>query len=278
MTGAGLIVRLWKRQPGKFFCVSVREPWFDQFFERDELNDVADYVRDQKRADKDVYFCPHGFDKPRRVKAFAVLPKLLWADLDEADPHEIKYEPSIALESSPGRFVGLWRTDEEVTEELNCRMTRAVGADKGGWALTKVLRFPGTRNRKYKAAPLVKVLWTDGPRYEIARLELKLPKLDLLPHDVADIGEINPASAGGWQDVTRRYRLQRLNMSIRQPAPEGKRSDVIYRVGMDLIERGATPNEVAAVLLATGAFKSKWGTSRRALVREVQRLFARSRQ
>ena len=45
-----------------------------------------------------------------------------------------------------------------------------IGGDKGGWAITKVLRVPGTRYFKYPQRPRVKLLRDDGPTYRVRDL------------------------------------------------------------------------------------------------------------
>ena len=79
---------IWRHQPGDYFCISTKSPWKDHFFSRSQLRDVEDFVMRQRG--KDVYFCPQGFSKKRRRKEYAVLPTLLWADLDEVDPARLK--------------------------------------------------------------------------------------------------------------------------------------------------------------------------------------------
>ena len=128
-----MITRLWAAQPGEYFCVSTKPKgagWKDTFFRRDALSRVREFV--QENSHLNVYACPHGLETPSRLAEHAVPPRLLWADLDGADPRKIKYKPTIALESSPKRYVGLWCTDEETTPHLNKRLCRAVGAD-GEW-------------------------------------------------------------------------------------------------------------------------------------------------
>src|SRR5690348_2976608 len=103
-----LITRLWQNQPGNYFCISTKsatKKWRDVFFHKDELKDVDAFV--ERNNDKDIYFCPHGFSKKYRQKPYAMPPKMFWADLDERDPRKIKIKPTIAIESSPGRYVGL---------------------------------------------------------------------------------------------------------------------------------------------------------------------------
>jgi hypothetical protein len=106
------------------------------------------------------------------------MPTMLWADMDGADPRELRLPPTIALESSPGRYVGLWLTDNVVTEQLNKRLAYSIGADKSGWDLTQVLRMPGTINYKYASRPRVQLLWDNGFKYRVSELENELPQIE----------------------------------------------------------------------------------------------------
>lgn len=240
-----IIDRLWRGQPGKFFCISTksaRGKWEDHFFARNELNQVADFVRDH--SDKDVYFCPHGFTKPRRLKPYAAIPSLLWSDMDEADPREVKIKPTIAIESSPGRYVGIWVLDEEMTESANRRLAYLLGCDKSGWDLTQVLRVPGTRNYKYNSHPRVRILWSDGPRYTLKEIEKQLPDEDDVPGDANN--ETDAAAVYKKWEKKLPHRVRRELISGR-PQP-GKRSEMIWKLTNELIEAGV-PREDAFVLL-----------------------------
>lgn len=113
----------------------------------------------------DVYFCPNLFSRPRRRKGLVLPSRWLYADLDEVEPvkSDAELSPTIAWESSPGRYQALWEIDRALKEEahskLNRQLTYALGADKGGWDITQVLRVPGTVNHKYDEKPEVKLLW-----------------------------------------------------------------------------------------------------------------------
>jgi hypothetical protein len=237
----GIIVSLWKQQSGKFFCLSTKDPetkkWRDKFFHRDELYKVDKFLNDNRG--RDIYACPHGFSRERRLKPYAVPPKLLWADLDERDPRKIKIKPTIAFESSPGRYVGLWVTDRPVTEELNRRLAYFLGSDKSGWDFTQVLRLiSGTINHKYEAEPKVKIVWRDGPEYTIAEIEKRLPK-DAAP---GDSGQESDAAA-----VFKKYERKlphwvRRELVGGKPVP-GKRSEMLWKLEQTLIEKGLTTGE-----------------------------------
>ena len=107
---------------------------------------------------RDVYFAPVNFRGPRRAEN-AKKVSWVWADLDFVHPEKLKLRPTIAWQSSPGRYQALWELSEHVPAEdaAECgkRMAYAEGADKGGWDITQVLRIPGTRNFKYPSAPTV---------------------------------------------------------------------------------------------------------------------------
>lgn len=242
-----MITRLWREQPGKFFCISTKSgtgKWQDHFFERKKLKDVQAFIEDNE--DKDIYFCPHGFSEPKRRKQYAVPPSMLWSDLDEADPRTIKIKPTIAIESSPGRFVGLWMIDEPMTEELNQRLSYAIGADKSGWDLTQVLRAPGTRNYKYTSTPRVRLMWSDGPEYTVADLDSRMP------------GAKRTSTSSGSNTAADLYRKhqkqfpQWLRKELLNGKPTaGKRSEMFWKIGATLIELGLEEDEVFELLKAS---------------------------
>lgn len=241
-----LITRLWKAQGGKYFCISTKsasKKWHDEFFSKSEFKEVQEYIDDNR--DKDLYFCPLGFTKRSRMKEYACLPKMLWSDMDEANPSKVKVKPSIAIESSPGRFVGLWLTDKPVTEELNRRLTYFIEADPSGWDLAQVLRIPGTKNYKYISQPRVRTLWIDGPEYDLKELEKKLPELD----DAED------EDGGSAADILHEYENklpQWVRREILNGKPtEGKRSEMFWKLGSTLLEAGMTRSEAFTLLKAS---------------------------
>lgn len=155
--------------------------------ERDEIIDHM--LRHQN---EDLYWCPVIFSEPHRQENLAQEEFSLWADLDEADPHRIEaqWKPSVAWETSPGRYQALWLLADPVEEDLygaaraageNRLMTHMLGADPSGWDITQLLRVPGWANHKPEySAPgrraQGKLLWSDGPRYTAAQFN-ELPPL-----------------------------------------------------------------------------------------------------
>jgi hypothetical protein len=247
-TAIGEMVSLWKKQPGQFFCVSTKSAtkrWTDRFFDKTEFSEALEYATRNAKG-KDVYMCPHGFARPQRSKPNAVDPNLLYADLDHIDPRTLEIKPTIAIESSPGRFVAYWFTDSPASEDLNRRLTYMLGADKSGWDRTQVLRVPGTRNYKYETAPEVKLLWTNGPKYEVAKLEKVVPV-----HKALDESTINSEASA----IYKRYE-SKLPRPIRRelvhgrPTP-GKRSEVLWKLQNACLEAGMSRDEAFAILWAS---------------------------
>lgn len=244
-----LQARLWKKQPGQFFCISTKSgtgKWKDNWFSRAELGEVEEFIQDN--TDKDVYACPHGFSKKSRLKEYAIDPLMLYADLDECDPRKLAIRPTIAIESSPGRYVGYWLTNEAASEELNRRLSYSINADVSGWDRTQVLRVPNTRNYKYDTTPKVRLLWSDGPQYEVARLEKMVPAIKSTRGEDEDVNE----------DVGKLYKKyeKKLPIWVRRELlhgkpSAGKRSEVLWKLQNELLEVGMSRDDAFELLWAS---------------------------
>ena len=240
-----LITRIWKEQPGKYFCLSTKSrsgEWKDHFFKRSEFKRVKPFIDDN--LDKDLYWCPHGFTRSRRLKQYAETPKLLWADLDEANPREMDPMPTIVWESSPGRYACLWIVDKFINEEINRGLTYLVDADKGGWDFTQVLRVPGTKNYKYESTPRVRLVWSDGPSYRLEEIEKKLPTAKRAKKDLTPVMRIYKKYEKNFSGYVRRELL-------RGRPRAGKRSEVIWKLGHELVEAGVSQDEAFELLRAS---------------------------
>ena len=240
-----LIRTIWLKSEGAYFFISTKDrrgKWRDHAFSRREIGKAIKFAA--SKADTcDVYMSTHGFSDSSRTKEASLDPYCFYADLDEIDPRKIDIRPTYAFESSPGRFVGYWITDKPVSEQLNQRLSYYLGADKSGWDRTQVLRVPGTKNHKYDAKPQVRVLWRDGPRYEVDRLEKLLPELeteDGRPEggDAADIYDEYESDLPRW------VRRELTNPKVER----GKRSEVLWKLVNELLEVGMSKDEVFTVL------------------------------
>lgn len=240
------IVKIWKKQPGKYFCITTKsstKKWEEFWFARNEFHKVASFINEN--LDKDVYFCPQGFSNRKRTKEFAVPPKLLWADLDAANPEDVVVRPTIAFESSPKRYVGFWETDVVVEEDLNRRLSYSISADISGWDWTQVLRVPNTKNYKYHTMPRVRILWTDGPTYTVEKLEKIVPQIKSKRRDDLEVNY----DAG---ELFRKYE-KKMPRWLRKELLNGKpiagaRSEMIWKLQNELIELGLEREEVFTLI------------------------------
>lgn len=237
-----ILLHVWRNAPGRYFCISTKSragKWDDHFFKRNQFKAIPGFLEDNR--DKDLYWCPHGFEKPRRLKRFAAIPKLLWADLDESDPRNFgDLMPTVAWESSPGRFAAVWVLDRFMTEDLNRRLTYHLKADPGGWDLTQVLRIPGTLNHKYVSKPKVRLMWIDGPTHAYDDIVKALPK-ERKTHETDIATNIYKKYEKTFSSYVRRQLLRG------KPQP-GKRSEVLWRLVHELIEAGCTRDEAFELL------------------------------
>lgn len=197
----------------------------------------------------DKYFCPVVFSEPHRKKEFALPTNVLWADLDPVDPNTCRIKPSIAWESSPGRYHALWFLTQEIAPEeaafLSKRIAYADGGDKGGWDLTQVLRIPGTQNFKYPSAPDVKLLWAKSQAYSVEEIKGAYPPVN------GDAGEAPKLNGSLWPDIpeaTINMAIAALPVGTRKrltmDTTGGDRSLELQKLTRDLIRSGVAPDVV----------------------------------
>jgi AAA domain/RepB DNA-primase N-terminal domain len=214
----------------------------------------------------DVYWTPSLFEYPERTTANAMEEQSLWADLDEVNPHTIPEElrPTIAYETSPGRYQAIWvltdisRIGLSWPGNENQRLTYHLDADKSGWDTTQLLRIPGRDNYKpeYKqnGKPVSgKLLWADKYPIPFAQFE-DLPEVRkvTVPTDIQyNLDEIDRKKL--WKEV--RLKLKpRVRETIEQTRPqEGQedRSRVLFWLEQCLAEAGCTIPEIVVIVRDT---------------------------
>lgn len=201
---------------------------------------VTEFQEPHGKADR--YFCPVVFSHPKRKKEYALPTNVLWADLDPVDPNTCRIKPSVAWESSPGRYHALWFLTAEVAPDdaaaLSKRIAYSEGADKGGWDLTQVLRIPGTQNFKYDSAPTVKLLWSKSYAYSVEEIKGAYPPVN-------GEGSTHPVSSD-WTEVDEiviQSALHSLPVGTRKrlfQEPLGDRSMELQKLTRDLIRFGVS--------------------------------------
>jgi hypothetical protein len=210
---------------------------------------VRERVETALKNREDLYFSVARF-KSRGRRYEDTLPTLwLWADLDMVDPEALEHKdllPTVAWQSSVGRYQALWLLDKEVkateVEKINQRLTYHIGADRGGWDLTQVLRVPGTRNYKYsELGQEVKLLWADpeisyGARAMWARLR------DVKVNTVGEVPKRGLKAVRPREEIGARAKL--LLRTKDDEVVMGERSDRLWELECLLAEAGRSEMEI----------------------------------
>lgn len=241
------LFKVWSHvaEEGDYVFLSIKEPrWQDSYFKFDSTikGRVRDWLRQHNPEELDVYFCPLPFSKPERLAKYVKPVNLLWSDIDDGDPEKIP--PSVLVESSPGRHHGLWFLKERLHAEdaasLNKSLTYHMGADKGGWDLSQVLRIPGTYNHKYNSKPQVKLVHWVGKLLDPQIIAKKVK------HSFTRVDEEFNGDAG---EILKNYRLSsRVLQLLHGEAEVGRRSEVLWYLENKLSEAGMSPEEIIAVV------------------------------
>jgi RecA-family ATPase len=184
----------------------------------------------------------------------------LWADLDGIKPKELEeYPPTIAWETSPGRYQALWIVQGDIQgaswpgRENQC-MTYYIGADLGGWDTTQLLRIPGWKNHKpdyiqqFGEPPQGKLLWSDGRIY-LADDFNDLPDVPAVSI-VSDLIE-REVELVDRHEVREKFKNavpKRVWEFLDAPETSGDRSDVLWQVERELADAGMDFKEIVALV------------------------------
>lgn len=251
-----------------YVCLSTRnqnldkkspEYWRDHLFSwPDEARQVKAALNKARSASKDVYWAPMVFSEPARSRKAATPTQSLWGDLDDVDPSKLPKHlaPTVAWQSSPGRYQALWQLDKaiapKVQQEINQRLTYAIGADKGGWDVTQVLRIPGTHNHKYPEEPIITFERFNGRRYDALGLLSDLP--DLRTGSMVEQSDLQtlPNREALLKDRRIRGRTRALLRSRPGQVKEGQRSERLWELECLLAEQGFKAEEIVSLVVGTG--------------------------
>ena len=174
------LFHVWRIHPkGKYVCISTKQirtdDWVDTFIRtgpglKQRLTQF--FAKRDWGRNHHVYFCPNPFSAKSRTKHKATLTKWIHADCDEVNPRNMELKPSVAWETSKGRYAALWLMSQamrlETTEKVNKHFAYKNDYDKSGWDYPQVLRVPGFPNHKYASKFICRVLWEDwNVKYDI---------------------------------------------------------------------------------------------------------------
>lgn len=269
-----LISKAWGKQDGYCFFPTIRGDAADKqeriqsysegpaFHWPHDRQKIIDHLNRNKH--NDVYWCPNLFEKPKRRLMDAMDEHCLWADLDEANPKDIQdYPPTIAWETSPGRFQALWLISGGDIQGAswpgreNQALTYHIGADQSGWDSTQLLRIPGWDNHKpeYRSEDGEpahgRLITKTGRRYLVDEFN-DLPK-------VADSNVVTELVEEELDRIDRHEVWGRVRLKVSKRVRElvgarevaGDRSDVLWEIERELADAGCSVVEIVAVVRAT---------------------------
>src|SRR5262245_18256010 len=261
-TGYVCLASLSREKPNK-----MREEYFHWPDQAEEFLSAVE----ERIPGRDVYFCPQLLGARKRAKANVVLCPVIWADLDECDPDLMHVKPSVAVDSSPGRYQAIWvmetPSEPDIAEKLSRRIAyahAAEGADRSGWDLSQLLRVPMSFNYKY-AAPNPATVRTISANRNVYRVE----DFDMYPEvtgfeyeDIPFPGNENLPQEDADAILLRfKYRINPLAQRLFLEAPDtdgpdGKSwSEVLWRLELMLFESSMKREEVFIVARASACNK-----------------------
>lgn len=274
-----------KGEPGVMKS-SFRQSFFRWPNQRPELGSFLD----QLVGNKHLWFGVNLFDKPLRRTEYAKSGRLIYADLDACSPDIVTPTPSVAIETSPGRFHALWRSDQTIDPDIAAEYSRRIayrysvnGADRSGWDVTQLLRVPYTHNFKYPGYPEIKVVQTLPDLVSVSEFEaIEVPE-ELRSTNGAetddDVPDIKNLPNAEW--VVYKY-LNDSNMEHRntikywmtEPEETDDWSGIMWRMINTFIEEGASPEETFAMALSAKCNKYERDKRPiRLLWREIKKAF-----
>ena len=101
------------------------------------------------------------------------------ATIDAIKSSTVVPQPTMIVESSPGKFQGIWTVDgisKEDAKPLMQAIASTFQTDSAVAEVARVMRVPGFVNRKYESAPVAKTLLQTNKRYTRADFHVTLPE------------------------------------------------------------------------------------------------------
>lgn len=273
-----------------FIALARRNPtndkWEEEYFKWPlEKDNMSAWISKSSIA-FDLYYCPNLFASPKRNKEAVSVCTCAWADLDSCSPDVLLVEPTITVQSSPGRYQALWVFAEEedpgTAEDVSRRIAyyhKEAGADTSGWDLSQLLRVPFSNNHKYNdggMVPTVSVFRTNPARYTVANFELYPPAKGYEYSEIPfpEDSVLEPLEA---DQLLKQYknRLLPTVWHLFQTVPdEHTWSDKLWQLEMLCFEAGMSREEVFCVAHESACNKYKReGRSHVLLWKEVCRAF-----
>jgi hypothetical protein len=259
----------WRQSPGKDEPID-KQRWFAWPEQREN---VVKFI--ESKADHDVYIPVSLFDADKRTPDHATLVHTLWQDTDTFDPKGYRIEPSIIVQTSPGRTHCWWVLDKpypaEQAEKVVRKITyahRAEGADVSSWGRNKLLRVPGTHNTSHDWPEEVTADFK-GTVYTLAEVANAYDDVPLPAGPSKAVAKAGPVEVPELPDELPDFLSVQAKLPPEFPIDlitdephDGTRSEMRWRLIAELIEAGLTDEESFVVAWAAKC-SDKWREDRR---------------
>lgn len=274
MTGVSKFLRfVWSRQPQSGFATDARKNFHTGVWTERYVYGTGT-LRGRKA--NDLYFTPCLSGERDRRQQHMLASRWLFADLDGVDPREVELAPTLAWETSPGRFQCLWLLDRPLQrkqfEGLNQRLTYYVGADHSGWPANKVLRVPGSISNKHGTPHRVRLLALRGPRHryeDVAALVRHVQVVGNTDGSYQPLPDVLPKP----RDVVRkRGRVPpSVQVTLKATRPPSDCSGYLFHVYVRLFNAGFRREEVLALVMPSSL--NKWPNRPDLLWQDICRVY-----
>lgn len=217
-----------------------------------ELEEMVNFV--DKNKDKDVTFSPVLFSERRRIKVAAKSVSTAYADSDECPPEAYRVKPSITVQTAEGRTHNYWLLDGDYNPHtvalVNRRMHHAhrfEGTDGSFGHAAKLLRVPGTKNTKRGTD--VAVVSNNTRIYSLVDIETAYPVDTQSPDKVYGVQRELPDKLPARVDLLNRLSDDPFTRRLLfDEPPEGRRSEMRYKLESELFRTGFEPEEVLVLV------------------------------
>jgi hypothetical protein len=149
-------------------------------------------------------------DGKGRKKNNIVKVRAVFADLDGAPLEPVlEYNPSLVVESSPGRYHAYWLTDDIPTEQfrdVQKNIANTFNSDSSVNDLPRVMRIPGYLNNKYEDPFFVKILYTNDRKYSFDEIKQMFPNVSNPLNPFGDLSD-EPIQINGVEKGQRNKQL-----------------------------------------------------------------------
>ena len=146
----------------------------------EEYNGVLKCLNSLNEQGAGVYLCINETNGAGRKADNIIKVRAVFADLDGAILHPVwEYEPSLVVESSPGKFHVYWCVDDEkFMLEGFCQVQESIAAkfsaDPKIKDLPRVMRMPGFYHKKHEPY-MTSIIYTSDKKYDFKTLSEMFP-------------------------------------------------------------------------------------------------------